>query len=198
MTTPIDVLMNLARPSRRPVQDARVEAAQVATLYRTLPGATVTGTPLAVIVAGCYYVYLGSHTILLWLARHLAGKLRYPVVAAYFKYPRASERSGHWARIATRELLMTMAIWGLARWKDATPRRTWRDDSQSKSPLHGVRARRSRGFSHRPATTCDNHCMRSPSSAPERLQRVRESGMSVLFKPASGPALLQALAALPG
>jgi signal transduction histidine kinase/CheY-like chemotaxis protein len=116
MTTPIDVLMNLARPSRRPVHDARVEAAQVATLYRTLPGATVTGTLLAVIVAGCYYVYLGSHAILLWLALHLAGKLRYPVIAAYFNDPRASERSGHWARIATRELLLTSSIWGLAPW----------------------------------------------------------------------------------
>jgi CheY-like chemotaxis protein len=33
-------------------------------------------------------------------------------------------------------------------------------------------------------------------TSPERLQRVHESGMSVLFKPATGPALLQALAAL--
>ncbi len=33
-------------------------------------------------------------------------------------------------------------------------------------------------------------------TSPVRLQRVHESGMSVLFKPASGPALLQALAGL--
>jgi CheY-like chemotaxis protein len=33
-------------------------------------------------------------------------------------------------------------------------------------------------------------------TSPERLQRVHESGMSVLFKPATGPALLQALAGL--
>jgi signal transduction histidine kinase len=116
MPAPIDALLNLARPSRRPDQDARVEAAQVATLYRTLPGATLAGTLLAVIVAGCYFVFLGSHAILLWLALHLAGKLRYPVIAAYFKDPRAAERSGHWARVATRELFLTSSIWGLAPW----------------------------------------------------------------------------------
>src|SRR5512137_2568909 len=116
MTASGDALIDLARPSARPGQDSRVEAAQVATLYRTLPGATLTGTLLAVIVAGCYYVYLGSHAILLWLALHLAGKLRYPVIAAYFKDPRAAERSGHWARVATRELLLTSSIWGLAPW----------------------------------------------------------------------------------
>jgi len=33
-------------------------------------------------------------------------------------------------------------------------------------------------------------------TSPERLQRVQESGIAVLFKPATGPALLQALAAL--
>jgi CheY-like chemotaxis protein len=33
-------------------------------------------------------------------------------------------------------------------------------------------------------------------TSPERLQRVHESGMSVLFKPATGPALLRALAGL--
>ena len=116
MTTPIDALVNRAQPPERQGVDPRVEAAQVATLYRTLPGATLTGTLLAVIVAGCYFVYLGSHAILLWLALHLAGKLRYPVIAAYFKDPRAAERSGHWARVATRELLITSSIWGLAPW----------------------------------------------------------------------------------
>jgi signal transduction histidine kinase len=59
---------------------------------------------------------LGSHAILLWLALHLAGKLRYPVIAAYFKDPHAAERSRHWARVATRELLLTSSIWGLAPW----------------------------------------------------------------------------------
>ena len=33
-------------------------------------------------------------------------------------------------------------------------------------------------------------------TSPERLQRVHEPGVSVLFKPTTGPALLQALAAL--
>ncbi len=116
MPGPIDALLNLARLSRRTGQDARVEAAQVATLYRTLPGAMLAGTLLAVIVAGCYSAFLGSHAILLWLALHLAGKLRYPVITAYFKDARAAERSGHWARVATRELVMTSSIWGLAPW----------------------------------------------------------------------------------
>lgn len=96
--------------------EARVEAEQVAALYATIRGGVATGVVLAAVVAGTYYLHLGSPAIVLWLGIFLAGKLRYPLIAAYFKDPGGAERSHHWAAVVTRELFITSTVWGLAPW----------------------------------------------------------------------------------
>ncbi|HEX9207008.1 MAG TPA: hybrid sensor histidine kinase/response regulator [Steroidobacteraceae bacterium] len=105
-----------AHPVVAPDLEARVEAEQVASLYGTIRGAVATGTVMAAIVAAAYYLQVGRWTILAWFGLFLAGKLRYPLIAAYFKDPQAAARSHHWAAVVTRELVISSTIWGLAPW----------------------------------------------------------------------------------
>jgi signal transduction histidine kinase len=100
-----------------PAADPRVEREQVATVYATLPSATAADVLLSVLVAGSYYVLQGGKaSALVWLGLHVAQTLRYPVLGAYFKDTGAAERSGHWSRVAVRELAINSAVWGLAPW----------------------------------------------------------------------------------
>ena len=100
-----------------PATDPRVEREQVATVYATLPSATAADVLLAVIVAGAYYVLQdGRASALVWLGLHIVQTLRYPVLGAYFKDTGAAARSGHWSRVAVRELAINSAVWGLAPW----------------------------------------------------------------------------------
>ncbi|MCM2312639.1 MAG: ATP-binding protein, partial [Steroidobacteraceae bacterium] len=94
----------------------RVEREQVAALYATLASATLADVLVAAVIAAIFYVQLGKASILAWLGLHLAQSLRYPLLGAYHRDPRAGQRSRHWTRVATRELSLNSAVWGLGAW----------------------------------------------------------------------------------
>lgn len=96
--------------------DARVLRAQVAALYATMLASTVVDTLLAWALCALLYWQTRQAGILVWLGLHLLQVLRYPLVHAYFRDPRAAQRSAFWARRHWRELLYYSATWGLAPW----------------------------------------------------------------------------------
>jgi len=98
------------------LDDQRVRATQVRTLYRAMRSATVADVALAIAVTGFYYYSTHRISVLVWFALHFLQTLRLPLLLAYFKDPDADARTDHWERVATRELGINSVVWGLAPW----------------------------------------------------------------------------------
>ncbi len=96
--------------------DALVLREQVAALYATMPASTAVDVLLAWGLGALMYWQTRSTGVLVWLVLHFVQVLRYPLIHAYFRDPRAAERSAFWARRQWRELLYYSATWGLAPW----------------------------------------------------------------------------------
>lgn len=95
---------------------ARVLREQVAMLYANIGAATVADTLAAWLLGALFWWRLGDPLVGVWLLAHLLQALRYPLMAAWHRDPQAAQRSQHWARLHSRELLMYSVVWGLAPW----------------------------------------------------------------------------------
>ena len=94
----------------------RVLQAQVAGIHATLRSGTLSGLLLANALSAVLYWKLHDPWILYWLALLYLDLLFYPSGSAYFKDPRAAQRSPLWARKRDRDMLIYSGIWALAPW----------------------------------------------------------------------------------
>jgi signal transduction histidine kinase/ActR/RegA family two-component response regulator len=97
-------------------QQSVVLREQVAALYASSWTSTLADTLLAWAMCAVFYWRLRDPSVLLWAGLHFLQLLRYPLLGAYHRDPRAAERSQHWARLQCRELLIYSSVWGLAPW----------------------------------------------------------------------------------
>lgn len=111
-----------AAPAVEPLPDPpestqqRVLREQVAALYATSGSSTFADAVLAWVVCGLFWWQLRDPMVFVWLALHTVQVLRYPLIGAYFRDPRAAARSDFWARRQWRELVYYSITWGLAPW----------------------------------------------------------------------------------
>lgn len=106
----------MKEPDGGDLTQQRVLREQVAALYATALSSTVADAVLAWALCALFWWQLRDPMVFVWLGLHTIQVLRYPLIHAYFRDPRAAERSAFWARRQWRELLYYSATWGLAPW----------------------------------------------------------------------------------